>query len=95
MYFEHVVSVFIVKIQQTNIINFLLTQLHLIFHLTNYKRYIRFVIEKLGVSRVSKIKVVGQDEVEGSLYYQLVQGKGVLSSLDDKIAKETQKAGMN
>ncbi|KMZ64024.1 Haloacid dehalogenase-like hydrolase (HAD) superfamily [Zostera marina] len=52
----------------------------------------RFVIEKLGVSRVSKIKVVGQDEVEGSLYYQLVQGKGVLSSLDDKIAKETQKA---
>lgn len=64
--------------------------------LTAYSRYgdkmARFVIEKLGSSRISNIKIVGKQEIEGSLYGQLVLGKGVSSSLEEKLAKETQKA---
>ncbi|KAK8524679.1 hypothetical protein V6N13_015690 [Hibiscus sabdariffa] len=52
----------------------------------------RSIVEKLGEERLSKIKVVGNDEVEKSLYGQLVFGKGVSSSLDEQLAKEARKA---
>lgn len=42
---------------------------------------------------MSKIKVVGDDEVKQSFYGQLVFGKGVSSSLEDQLAKEVSKAG--
>ncbi|KAL4387883.1 hypothetical protein GQ457_09G004340 [Hibiscus cannabinus] len=50
------------------------------------------IVEKLGEERLSKIKVVGNEEVEKSLYGQLVFGKGVSSSLDEQLAKEARKA---
>jgi len=53
----------------------------------------RSVVEKLGHDRISKVKIVGKEEVEGSLYGQLVLGKGVSSSLDEQLAKEARKAG--
>ncbi|KAL6599852.1 hypothetical protein ACP70R_045503 [Stipagrostis hirtigluma subsp. patula] len=52
----------------------------------------RSIIEKLGPERTSKIKIVGKEEVEGSLYGQLVLGKGVASSLDEQLLREAQKA---
>lgn len=52
----------------------------------------RSVIEKLGHDRISKMKIVGKEEVEGCLYGQLVLGKGVSSSLDEQLAKAAQKA---
>ncbi|KAK8664520.1 hypothetical protein V6N13_084306 [Hibiscus sabdariffa] len=52
----------------------------------------RSIVEKLGEERLSKIKVVGNEEVEKSLYGQLVFGKGVSSSLDEQLAKEARKA---
>lgn len=50
----------------------------------------RSLIEKLGIERSSKIKMVGNKEVEQSLYGQLV--KGVASGLDEQLAKEALKA---
>ncbi|XP_059658187.1 CBBY-like protein isoform X2 [Cornus florida] len=52
----------------------------------------RSIIEKLGNDRISKIKIVGNEEVEQSFYGQLVLGKGVSSSLDEQLAKEARKA---
>ncbi|OMO65884.1 hypothetical protein COLO4_30938 [Corchorus olitorius] len=52
----------------------------------------RSIVEKLGHERLSKIKVVGNEEVENSLYGQLVFGKGMTSSLDEQLAKEARKA---
>ncbi|XP_058197056.1 CBBY-like protein isoform X2 [Rhododendron vialii] len=52
----------------------------------------RSIVEKLGEHRISKIKMVGNDEVEQSFYGQLVLGKGVSSSLDEQLAKEARKA---
>ncbi|KAK8608224.1 hypothetical protein V6N13_023653 [Hibiscus sabdariffa] len=52
----------------------------------------RSIVEKLGDERLSKVKVVGNEEVEQSLYGQLVFGKGVSSSLDEQLAKEARKA---
>ncbi|TYI04935.1 hypothetical protein ES332_A10G053700v1 [Gossypium tomentosum] len=52
----------------------------------------RSIVEKLGDERLSKIKVVGNEEVEKSLYGQLVFGKGMSSSLDEQLAKEARKA---
>ncbi|KAH7661067.1 HAD-like protein [Dioscorea alata] len=52
----------------------------------------RSIIEKLGHDRISKIKIVGKEEVEGSFYGQLVLGKGVSSSLEEQLAKEARKA---
>ncbi|KAL1076730.1 hypothetical protein V6Z11_D10G050700 [Gossypium hirsutum] len=54
----------------------------------------RSIVEKLGDERLSKIKVVGNEEVEKSLYGQLVFGKGMSSSLDEQLAKEARKAGI-
>ncbi|TVU48845.1 hypothetical protein EJB05_00124 [Eragrostis curvula] len=58
----------------------------------NGEKISRSVIEKLGPERTSKLKIVGKEEVEGSLYGQLVLGKGVASSLDEQLVKEAQKA---
>lgn len=44
---------------------------------------------------ISKIKIIGNAEVEQSLYAQLVFGKGVSASLDEQLAKEVAKAGNN
>ncbi|XP_078436760.1 haloacid dehalogenase-like hydrolase (HAD) superfamily protein isoform X2 [Wolffia australiana] len=52
----------------------------------------RFLEEKLGLDRVSKIKILGKKAVGESLYGQLVLGKGATSSLDDQLLKEAQKA---
>ncbi|ONK74476.1 uncharacterized protein A4U43_C03F6670 [Asparagus officinalis] len=64
--------------------------------LTSYSRngdkLSRSVIEKLGHDRISKVKIVGKEEVERSLYGQFVLGKGVSSSLDEQLVKEAQKA---
>lgn len=43
---------------------------------------------------MSKIKIVGKMEVEESFYGQLVLGKGVSSSLDEKLISEARKAGI-
>ncbi|XP_058071980.1 CBBY-like protein isoform X2 [Magnolia sinica] len=58
----------------------------------NGDKMARAVIEKLGHERISKIKIVGKEEMEGSFYGQLVLGKGVSSSLDEQLAKEARKA---
>lgn len=50
------------------------------------------IIERLGKDRMSKIKIVGNVEVEQSFYGQLVLGKGVSSSMDEQLAKEARKA---
>lgn len=55
----------------------------------------RSITEKLGHDRLSKIKVMGKEEVEGSFYGQLVLGKGISSSLDEQLLKEARKAGEN
>ncbi|KAK9265489.1 hypothetical protein L1049_001727 [Liquidambar formosana] len=52
----------------------------------------RSIIEKLGHERISKIKIVGNEEVEQSFYGQLVLGQGVTSGLDEQLAKEATKA---
>ncbi|PIN24810.1 hypothetical protein CDL12_02464 [Handroanthus impetiginosus] len=64
--------------------------------LTSYsasgEKVARSIVEKLGTDRVSKIKIVGDDEVKQSFYGQLVFGKGATSSLEDQLAKEASKA---
>ncbi|KAF8408634.1 hypothetical protein HHK36_004697 [Tetracentron sinense] len=52
----------------------------------------RFVICKLDHKRISKMKIVGKEEVEQSFYGQLVLGKGVSYGLDEQLAKEARKA---
>ncbi|KAF8763027.1 hypothetical protein HU200_008876 [Digitaria exilis] len=58
----------------------------------NGEKISRSIVTKLGPERTSKIKFVGKDEVQGSLYGQLVLGKGVTSSLDEQLVREAQKA---
>ncbi|XP_062204415.1 CBBY-like protein isoform X1 [Phragmites australis] len=58
----------------------------------NGEKMSRSIIEKLGPERTSKTKIVGKEEVEGSLFGQLVLGKGVASSLDEQLVREAQKA---
>ncbi|GFP84194.1 haloacid dehalogenase-like hydrolase domain-containing protein at3g48420 [Phtheirospermum japonicum] len=50
------------------------------------------IVEKLGTERMSKTKIVGEDEVKQSFYGQLVFGKGASSSLDEQLANEVSKA---
>ncbi|CAA0827586.1 Haloacid dehalogenase-like hydrolase (HAD) superfamily protein [Striga hermonthica] len=52
----------------------------------------RSIAEKLGSERMSRTKVVGDEEVKQSFYGQLVFGKGAFSSLDEQLAKEVSKA---
>ncbi|KAF3333730.1 haloacid dehalogenase-like hydrolase domain-containing protein [Carex littledalei] len=58
----------------------------------NGEKTARSLIEKLGQDRVSKVKIVGKKEVEESFYGQLILGKGLSSSLDEKLLKEATKA---
>ncbi|KAM3253550.1 hypothetical protein ACQJBY_047561 [Aegilops geniculata] len=58
----------------------------------NGEKISRSIVEKLGPERTSKINIVGKEEVERSLYGQLVLGEGVASSLDEQLSKEVQKA---
>ncbi|OVA12387.1 hypothetical protein BVC80_1795g30 [Macleaya cordata] len=58
----------------------------------NGDKLARSIVEKLGPDRISKIKIVGKEETEGSFYGQLVLGKGASSGLDDQLAKEARKA---
>ncbi|KAJ4702569.1 Haloacid dehalogenase-like hydrolase domain-containing protein [Melia azedarach] len=55
-------------------------------------RIARSVVEKLGSERISKLKIVGDKEVEESLYGQLVLGKGLPYGVDEQLAKEARKA---
>lgn len=52
----------------------------------------RSITEKLGDERVSKVKIVGKEEVEQSLYSQLVRGKEFSSGLDEQLAKQAHEA---
>ncbi|KAF9668156.1 hypothetical protein SADUNF_Sadunf15G0099600 [Salix dunnii] len=52
----------------------------------------RSIIDKLGNERISKLKIVGNEEVEKSLYGQLVHHKGILSGTKEELAKEAMKA---
>ncbi|KAJ4981921.1 hypothetical protein NE237_032758 [Protea cynaroides] len=58
----------------------------------SFDKMARSIIEILGHERVSKIRTVGKEEVEQSLYGQLVFGEGVTSGLDEQLAKEVRKA---
>lgn len=55
-------------------------------------RIARSVVEKLGSERISKIKIVGIEEVEQSLYGQFVLSKGISSGVDEQLATEARKA---
>lgn len=53
----------------------------------------RSVVQKLGDERFSRIKIVGEEEMEQSMYGQLVLGNKALSSgLDEQLAREITKA---
>lgn len=54
---------------------------------------VRSIIEKLGEERISKVKIIGKEEVEGSFYGQLVLSKSESNSLDEQLAKAARKAG--
>ncbi|GER48927.1 haloacid dehalogenase-like hydrolase superfamily protein [Striga asiatica] len=59
---------------------------------TSGEKVARSIAEKLGSERMSKTKIVGDEEVKQSFYGQLVFGKGAFSSLDEQLAKEVSKA---
>ncbi|KAK6154811.1 hypothetical protein DH2020_009059 [Rehmannia glutinosa] len=59
---------------------------------TSGENVARSIVEKLGTERMSKTKIVGDDEVKQSFYGQLVFGKGASASLDEQLAKEVIKA---
>ncbi|XP_056692752.1 CBBY-like protein isoform X4 [Spinacia oleracea] len=52
----------------------------------------REIVEKLGVERMLKVKVVGKKEIEESLYGQLILGLGKFSGLDEELANAASKA---
>lgn len=52
----------------------------------------RAIVEKLGLERMLKVKVIGKKEIEESLYGQLVHGLGKFSGLDEELANEASKA---
>ncbi|KAJ1420930.1 Phosphoglycolate phosphatase-like, domain 2 [Sesbania bispinosa] len=52
----------------------------------------RTIMEKLGNDRSIKVITVGNNEVEQSLYGQLVSGKVIASGLDEELAKEAIRA---
>lgn len=53
----------------------------------------RSIINKLGPERISKVKIVGNEEARQSLYSQVVLGQAKHSGLDEQLAKEAMKAG--
>ncbi|CAN6689311.1 unnamed protein product [Malus baccata var. baccata] len=52
----------------------------------------RSVVEKLGEERVSKLKIVGDQEVLQSLFNQLVNDIALSSGMDEQLSKEAIKA---
>ncbi|RDY08981.1 CBBY-like protein, partial [Mucuna pruriens] len=52
----------------------------------------RTIMEKLGNDRSIKVIIVGNKEVEQSLYGQLVSGKVIASGLDEELAEEAKRA---
>ncbi|KAL2341508.1 hypothetical protein Fmac_009448 [Flemingia macrophylla] len=50
------------------------------------------IVEKLGSDRSMKVIIVGNKEVEQSLYGQLISGKVIASDSDDELAKEAKRA---
>lgn len=64
--------------------------------LTSYSRsgekIARSVVEKIGHERLSKVKVIGDEEVRKSLYGQLVLSGKMSSDLEEELAKEASKA---
>ncbi|PON67731.1 HAD-like domain containing protein [Parasponia andersonii] len=58
----------------------------------NADKIARSITEKLGMERFSKVKIIGNKEVEQSLYGRLVLGKGLTSGVDEQLAKEVKKA---
>ncbi|XP_017436174.1 CBBY-like protein isoform X2 [Vigna angularis] len=50
------------------------------------------IMEKLGKDRSIKVIIVGNKEVDQSLYGQLVSGKVIASDLDEELAKEANRA---
>ncbi|KAJ7969260.1 Haloacid dehalogenase-like hydrolase domain-containing protein [Quillaja saponaria] len=64
--------------------------------LTAYSRsgdYIaRTIVEKLGSDQISKVMIVGNKEVEHSLYGKVVSGTGLSSGVDEQLSREAKKA---
>ncbi|KAG4956440.1 hypothetical protein JHK85_042820 [Glycine max] len=56
------------------------------------KSFFRSIMEKLGDDRSIKVIIVGNKEVEQSLYGQLVLGKVIASGLDEELANEAKRA---
>ncbi|RAL49819.1 hypothetical protein DM860_002110 [Cuscuta australis] len=52
----------------------------------------RTIVGELGSHRVSKVKIIGEEEVKQSLYGQLVLSKGLSSDLGEQLAEEANKA---
>ncbi|GMH20986.1 hypothetical protein Nepgr_022828 [Nepenthes gracilis] len=52
----------------------------------------RASVEKLGHERISKIKIVGNEEVQKSLYSQFVLGQASFSGLGEELANEANEA---
>ncbi|BBH01269.1 Haloacid dehalogenase-like hydrolase superfamily protein [Prunus dulcis] len=53
---------------------------------------LRSIAEKLGMERISKLKIVGDKEVDQSLYGQLANSNDFSSGMDEQLAKEAIKA---
>ncbi|EXB75125.1 hypothetical protein L484_025899 [Morus notabilis] len=59
----------------------------------NADKIARSITEKLGHERVSKVKIIGNEEVEQSMYGQLVRNKEFSSGLNEELAKQANEAG--
>jgi len=51
-------------------------------------------MEKLGEDRSIKVIIVGNKEVDQSLYGQLASGKVIAFDMDEELAKEAKRAGI-
>lgn len=54
---------------------------------------VRSIINKLGPERISKVKIVGNEETRQSLYSEFVRSQANQSGLEEELAKEAMKAG--
>lgn len=54
---------------------------------------VRSIINKLGPERISKVKIVGNEETRQSLYSEVVRAQAKYSGLEEELAKEAIKAG--
>ncbi|EXB51889.1 hypothetical protein L484_006234 [Morus notabilis] len=59
----------------------------------NISKEVGSITEKLGHERVSKVKIIGNEEVEQSMYGQLVRNKEFSSGLNEELAKQANEAG--